>query len=141
MIYQNHGGGAEMVKRTQQASNDLRKRLVTIKSSISRANIENQITVNEKTMSIFDWLSWKREIYPSLEKSLKSQIDDLRGYQKRQSERPEVWKDTEGKTQLVQYAYNVDLKLLEDEYFQLVDIFGKVERLKRKGQSFLRSCA
>lgn len=133
-VYQAHGGGAEMVKRTQQATKDLRTRLVTIRGEISRANIDNQLTINKKTMSIFDWLSWKREIYPGLELNLKAQIEDLRGYQKRQAERPEVWKDTEGKTQLVQYQYNVDLKLLEDEYSELVDTYGKLD-----GQLSLRN--
>ncbi len=133
-MYINHGGAPEMAKRTQQAVSDLRQRLVRIRSQISKANIENQITINGESKSIFDWLSWKREIYPGLEKSLKTQIEDLRSYQKRQADRPEVWKDQEGKTQLVQFCYNVDLKTLEDQYSSLVDIFGKLD-----GQLSLRN--
>lgn len=126
-LYAHHGGAEEVVRKTQQSSSDLRKRLIEIRSKISEANIKNQLTINGETRSIFDWLSWKREIYPGLERSLKEQIQTIKASVQKESERPEVWKDHEGKVQIVTYIRNADLKTLEDEYLRLVDTYGKLD--------------
>lgn len=132
--YEKHGGSVEQYAKSTQSSNDLRRRLVDIRSKISKANIENQITINDQTMSIFDWLTWKREIYPELLKASQDQIGTLRESLAKEANRPEVWKDENGNTQLVKYVRNADLKLLEDKQNRLVDTYGKLD-----GQLSLRN--
>lgn len=126
-FYQEHGGAALMITKTQQSIRDLRTRFLSIRSGISKANIENQISVNGETKTIFDWLTWKREIYQPLEKALKEQIHTLKQSAEKEAARPEVWKDQDGRTQLVSYVRNADLKTLEDEYNRIVEVYGKLD--------------
>lgn len=126
-VFQEHGGSKEMVAKTQQSVSDMRRRLVEIRHKISKANIENEISINGRTMSIFDWLTWKREVYPSLESSLKTQLSDLQVAAKRETDSPQSWKDSEGKIHLVVWLRNVDQKTLQDEYNSLVDTFGRLD--------------
>lgn len=126
-FYQEHGGAPLMIQRTQQSLKDLRKRLLDIRSGISKANIENKISIDGDERSIFDWLTWKREVYPSLEKSLKEQIQTLKKSAEEETNRPQVWKDEEGKTKLVSYVRNADLRTMEDEYSKIVEIFGRLD--------------
>lgn len=126
-FYQDHGGAAVMIQRTQQALKDMRTRLLSLRSGISRANIENQITINGESKSIFDWLTWKRELYQPLERALKDHIQTLKASADKEASRPEVWKDQEGRTQLVSYIRNADLKTIEDEYNRIVDVYGKLD--------------
>lgn len=125
--FKEHGGAEAIVKKTQQSVFDMRRRLVDIRHKISKANIDNQITINGKTMSIFDWLTWKREVYPGLESSLKTQLNDLQAAAKRETDAPQSWKDNDGKIHLVVWLRNVDQKILQDEYNDLVETFGRLD--------------
>lgn len=60
--YVNEGGSFEFNKRELQAIKDLNLRMTKIRGAISRANLENKITISGETRSINDWLTWKREI-------------------------------------------------------------------------------
>ena len=60
--FEKDGGTVEYIKRERQAIGDLEKRLVRIRAAISLANLQNEISVGAVTMSIFDWLTWRREV-------------------------------------------------------------------------------
>lgn len=45
-----------------QAVADLRTRRVKIRKAIAQANLATEITITGKTQSIFEWLTWKREV-------------------------------------------------------------------------------
>lgn len=133
-LYEKHGGSESMIQKSWQSATDLRKRLVYLRSQISLANITNKITLNGDEMSIFDWLTWKREIYPNLLKSFEQQIKILKDSIAKESQRPEVWKDEQGNTKLVSYIRNADVKVLEDSHRKVVDTYGKLD-----GQLSLRN--
>lgn len=103
------GGSQEAIKREVQSMTDLEKRLVRIRTSISRANASTDITIGEKTQSVADWLTWKREIAPTLKafvtqvhQSLKKQIDE-------HAARPQVIRDSEkNQVAIATLVVNVD---------------------------------
>lgn len=55
------GNGADAIRAEVQSISDLRQRLVALRGAIAKANLENTITISDKTQSIQNWLTWKRE--------------------------------------------------------------------------------
>lgn len=50
------------VGQERQAINDLEKRIVDIRSAIQRKNLETACTVGKTTMTVQDWLNFRREV-------------------------------------------------------------------------------
>lgn len=50
------------VLQERQAINDLEKRIVDIRSAIQRKNLETNCTVSKSTMTVQDWLNFRREV-------------------------------------------------------------------------------
>lgn len=107
--YESEGGSTELIKRATQSLNDLYKRLEKIRGAISQANLDNEITVGETTKTIFDWLTWKREIsaehlsfVTKVHTTTKSELDKL-------MKQPQVYKDEIGATHLLEVVANIDL--------------------------------
>lgn len=59
------GGSQEFVKRALQSIRDMENDIIAIRREINRASSENTITIGDITMSVSDWLVWRREILPS----------------------------------------------------------------------------
>lgn len=56
------GGSREFIKRERQAISDLENRIVKIKVAISTANLETDLKIGDQQMTVFEWLTWRREI-------------------------------------------------------------------------------
>lgn len=79
--HEKDGGSDTLIAHEKQAIDDLQKRLITIRSSIQKANSENTITIGDQTMTIVDWLTWRREVAPKEQNFLQdliSKINELR---------------------------------------------------------------
>jgi hypothetical protein len=58
------GGSVVAIERERQAIDDMEKRTVRIRSAITEANRETLVKISDLTMSIHDWLSWRRDVAP-----------------------------------------------------------------------------
>lgn len=56
------GGSRSVISSEIQSIRDLNKRIVIIRNAITKANMETLITINEHTMTVHDWLVWRREV-------------------------------------------------------------------------------
>lgn len=56
------GGSAEFVKRELQAIRDLNTHIVILRRKINNTNMQAQFTIHGETKSVFDWLTWRREV-------------------------------------------------------------------------------
>ncbi len=56
------GGSPELIKREQQAINDLRQRFINIRLAVQKANLETPVTVEGVTKSLAEWLVWRKEL-------------------------------------------------------------------------------
>ena len=56
------GGSVTYIKKERQAIADLEKRIVDIRTAIQRKNLATTLTLHERTMSIAEWLTWRREV-------------------------------------------------------------------------------
>jgi len=52
------------VASERQAITDLESRIVAIRTAIQKSNLETKTTVNDKTMSVGEWLTFRREVAP-----------------------------------------------------------------------------
>lgn len=64
------GGGREVIARERQAIRDLTERVVAIRRAIAAKNATETLTIGKATRTIGDWLTWRREAAPVLQKTL-----------------------------------------------------------------------
>lgn len=56
------GGCRKFIDEQRQGIKDLQDRVVRIRTAIARSNDKSELTVNDRTMTVAEWLTWKREI-------------------------------------------------------------------------------
>jgi len=102
------GGSRDFIKAELQSVSDLLARYLKLKGAIADANIKNTIQVNGTTKSIYDWLNWKRDMSNSdlhfnnsVHQSVQKHFDSI-------AKQPQVFKDDDGKTHLLEYEANVE---------------------------------
>lgn len=59
------GGSIGWVKRERQAIKDLQSEIVAIRSAILKSNVESKTTMGDTTKTVFEWLTWRREVAPN----------------------------------------------------------------------------
>lgn len=58
------GGSAMALHSAQQSISDLLERKIALRRAILQSNMETSLTVEGMTLSVQDWLTWKREVAP-----------------------------------------------------------------------------
>ena len=58
------GGSVKALKAESQGIADLQKRIIVIRSAIMRSNLATQLTIGPVTMSVADWLTWRKDVAP-----------------------------------------------------------------------------
>jgi hypothetical protein len=58
----NVGGSEKFVAEQRQSIRDLQNRLVDIRTKIQDANRATSLTIADRTMSVAEWLNWRREV-------------------------------------------------------------------------------
>lgn len=121
------GDSKDALTREVQAINDLQSRVVKIRSAIAQANLDTSITVNERTKSVYDWLTWKREVsekelglYKSIYNGVKAGMDAA-------ANRPQIYKDDQGNTHLVQMVFSLDYPEYVKKAELLQDLLEKLD--------------
>lgn len=64
------GGSVAVIARERQAIGDLERRHVAIRTAIQAINRATPITIAETTKSIAEWLTWRKEVAPGVQKSI-----------------------------------------------------------------------
>lgn len=111
------GDSAKALQSEMQSIHDLYKRQVKIRGVIAKANIETTIRVIDDEMSITEWLAWKREVSAKQNALYATIRDGIKAAQNTYSRAPQIYKDSEDKTQLVQFVFNLDYQ----EYVSLAE--------------------
>ena len=65
--FEQEGGAAAKITAERQAIQDLQARIVTIRSSIQKANHATVVTIEGITMTIAEWLTWRKEVAPRIQ--------------------------------------------------------------------------
>jgi hypothetical protein len=56
------GGSVKFIVEERQAIGDLEQRIVTIRTEIQRSNLTASLSINGKTRTVSEWLTWRREV-------------------------------------------------------------------------------
>lgn len=56
------GGSKEYIRRELQAINDLGRMVIQYRSAIQKVNLETPLTIGSVTMTVTDWLNWRKEL-------------------------------------------------------------------------------
>lgn len=75
------GGSVAAIAAEMQAIGDLEQRIVVIRTGIHLVNLKTPLTVHGKTLSIMEWLTWRKEVAPARVKflgNLRRGIDTFR---------------------------------------------------------------
>ena len=80
------GGSVEAIRREMQGISDLEQRVVDLRRGIQRANDRTVVTISEITMTIADWLTWRRDVAPGVQlfhNQLRLRLNSMRDQAKR----------------------------------------------------------
>ena len=72
------GGSENFVKSERQAIGDLEKRIVAIRTAIQRSNLTTMTTVGSTSLSVAEWLTWRREVAQGAQTFLSSMNNTIR---------------------------------------------------------------
>ena len=106
--FESDGGSKVAMKREVQSIGDLENQLVKIRSAIAKANIETTLTVGEQTKSVYDWLTWKREVSEKQVQFFKHVYENIKHQIDKQATNPQVFKTEEGQVQVAKLSYNLE---------------------------------
>lgn len=60
--FEKEGGAWEVLARERQAIGDLEERVVVLRRAITEANLSTELDVLGEVRSVYDWLTWRREV-------------------------------------------------------------------------------
>jgi hypothetical protein len=121
------GGSSKVIASEIQSVNDLYRKLAAIRAAISTANLTNVITIMDLTLSIHDWLIWKREISKSSIEFIERLCRDVKNHLDAAARSPQVYKDQDQVVQIVKTTINVDYPWCLKNLEQSKDILGKLD--------------
>lgn len=127
---QNPGGSVAAIQAETQAINDLLTRIIAIRRAITAANLNKMLTIGERTMSVFDWLVWRREVAPKEQEflaQLHQKIDGTRLQVQRQGVKI-VGGNVEGVTP-EDFRVSLDEQVLATRRESLEETLGKLDGL------------
>lgn len=126
--FEKEGGSQAFVQSQMQSIEDLKKRLIKIRSSILKANLENELEIDGTKMTISEWLTWKKEVAKDSTEFYSKAFRDCKHKLDRQENAPQVFKDElTNEVKCIKVIPNVDYaKCLEmtsklDEVYQKLD--------------------
>jgi hypothetical protein len=126
-LYAEEGGTKIHVSKELQSIGDLEIRLVKLRSAISLANIEHDITIGEFTRPIHDWLTWKREISKDQMAFINTIVSTVKTTLDRSNAQPQCYEDTEGKKHIVVIESMIDYPEMIRHQEKLATIFENLD--------------
>lgn len=121
------GGGAEYIKKERQSIGDMETRIVTIRSQIQTANTKNVLAINGRTMTVGQWLNWRREVAPEAKGWLTvmvSHVESIRNQARSKNKTLTSNADTNDPNEVI---VNLDEKALADESEMMEKTLGDLD--------------
>lgn len=127
--HEKSGGSAALIQSEMQGIRDLQARLIRIRSAVQQANQTSQLTVEGQTMTIADWLTWRREIAPDHTAFLRDTFNQIvRLRQKASSEGVAIKPSTDDNSDLTRdYIVNIDEAVLSQSIENLEIVMGTLD--------------
>lgn len=85
--HEQDGGSYLLIERERQAIKDLMMRRIAIRTAIQQANLVTKLTIGDVTMSIAEWLVWRKEVAPVLQDLYRTMSNGLSSVRKQAQQR------------------------------------------------------
>jgi hypothetical protein len=121
------GGSVEYMRRENQSVNDLWSRLIKLRAAITKANVDNTITVEGVTKSIAEWLSWKRDVQENQFNHLNNLVKTLEAHKREHERTPKFMKNDAGEAFIVKPVFNMDLEQIQKDLEKVMIIKERLD--------------
>lgn len=132
------GGTQEVLRREVQAIKDLALRHLAIRIAIQRSNQVTSITAGEQKMTVAEWLTWRKEVAPTLQQfnaRLRQTLEQTRRTaQQRGAAVVSASVSVAGEAKPTDFVVNLDEAQLNEEAEYLETVLGTLD-----GQLSLRN--
>jgi len=126
--FEKDGGAYKLIEQEVQSIKDLEQRVVRLRSAIMRANLDTELTIQGETMSIYDWLVWRKEVASSQTSFYETVGVKLNTFVKERRQRPMVHRNEEtGATEVVNLITNFSEKEAQKQADFLEEIYGLLD--------------
>lgn len=124
------GGSAKFIISERQGIADLENRIVAIRTAIQKSNLQTQTAIGNRTLTVAEWLTWRREVAGGTQGFLNGLNAGIRGIrEKAQKEGATIVQtatDSDGKS-LREVIVNIDEKALLEEQENLEKTLGDLD--------------
>lgn len=114
--YSKDGGSQKVMGQELQAIQDLEIRLINIRGAIAEANIKTKLTIGETTRSLYDWITWKREIAEKRIKTFNEFGSAIKRAIDKEAASPTALKNAEGAYTFAKLVPNLDYSMLQSKF-------------------------
>ena len=121
------GGSTQFIENERQSIADLSKRVIALRRGIQRANDVTEITVGELTMTISDWLTWRREVAPGQKAFLGQLAAQVAGARQQAQKMGAQVAAAGAATQPQDFIININEKELAAQIDTLEEILGTLD--------------
>lgn len=127
--FERSGGSEKYLREERQSYQDLLRRKIELRAAVAKANAQTTLDVDGTTMTVADWLVWKRECYQATRDLLEGLIDQARRARQlaQQHGGAVLTKNASGETGDV--VVSVDERALVADLDALTEHFGKLDGL------------
>ena len=70
--FEKDGGMEKFIREERQSVGDLEARIITIRTQIQASNLGSSLTIGDRTRSVAEWLTWRRELSKGQKEFLQS---------------------------------------------------------------------
>lgn len=121
------GGTSAVIASEVQSIADLETRLAKIRTAIMNANLVNTAEVGGQTLSIYEWLVWKREVAQN-RRSFYEQIYNQTKRKLEEAQRqPQVYKGDNGQASLVEMEASLPYMDFATKHSDVADMLNKLD--------------
>lgn len=123
------GGSRAAIQRERQAIGDLEERVIAIRSAITEANRTTSLTVQGRTRTIQDWLTWRREVSEGQKtflQKIRSAVDQARKQAQQQGIKMVAGQPATAPNDVI---VNVDEQALAKEAEEMELVLGELDGL------------
>lgn len=128
--YLKDGGTDVFLSKEKQSINDLYARKIKIKTEIHKSNGNTPITIEGMTMTVSEWLVWKKDVYNTYVMFLKNASTKAKQtveFKVGDNGRVSVYQDKEGNPQIMEIKANIPYTEYLKECEKLGLIFDKLD--------------
>jgi hypothetical protein len=124
------GGSAKYISQERQAIGDLEERVIALRRGIQNANDTATVSINGKTRTVSEWLTWRRDVAPGQKQfltSLRNGLQNVRNQARQQGAALVSATATTADTKPTDIVVNIDEAAVNAEAEAIEDTLGQLD--------------